>query len=249
MTSHPLIRLVIPLIIGGTALSIPLGATPAQAQGDTATQAVAAARPSSRRVSIAKAVFGDAGVIVNARGDGYIEVAAAGPSKTILLQLRALAARAWVDSTARMLRARPRRSTTPRTYRSDIDEAGTSGTMALTRKVTRGESEYALFFSDDPLGGFTVPIERSEADVFVAQIRRAVAQAAKMLEPPDSTTSGDSASSKAAKPATKPAAKRPARQSPTTPANPGASKTGKPATPPPAKTPATQPPAKGATPA
>src|SRR5688572_29408894 len=174
------------------------------AAAPAASQASPATKPGVRRVPIAKSVFGDAGMIVNARDDGFVEVAAAGPSKTVLLQLRTLAARAWVDSTARMLRARVRRSNTPRTYRSDIDEPGTSTTMALTRKVTAGESQYALFFSDDPLGGFTIPIERSEADVFVAQVRRAVALSAKLLEPLDSTKPADSAA-KAKKPAPKPA--------------------------------------------
>jgi hypothetical protein len=225
MTSH-----VIRFAIAGSALSVSLGAVPAYAQGDTAAAQSAAAKPPVKRVPIAKSVFGDAGMIVNARDDGFIEVAAAGPDKTILLQLRILAARAWVDSTARMLRSRPRRSNTPRTYRSDIEEAGTSGTMAVTRKVTAGESQYSLFFSDDPLGGFTIPIERSEADVFVAQIRRAVALAAKMLERPDSSAKpADSAASKSAKPATKRPARPPATK-PATPANPGASKS-TPATP------------------
>ncbi|MDF2775220.1 MAG: hypothetical protein K0S86_4720 [Geminicoccaceae bacterium] len=215
MTSHVWIRLA----IAGFVLTVPFGAAAsAQAQGDTAaTQAAAVNRPSVKRVPIAKSVFGDAGMIVNARDDGFIEVAAAGPSKTVLLQLRTMAARAWVDSTARMLRARVRRSNTPRTYRSDIDEAGTSTTMALTRKVTAGESQYALFFSDDPLGGFTIPIERSEADVFVAQVRRAVALSAKLLEPSDSTKPADSAA-KAKKPAPKPATRRTTRPPATQPA-------------------------------
>jgi len=215
MTSHVWIRLA----IAGFALTVPFGAaSSAQAQGDTAaTQAAAVNRPSAKRVPIAKSVFGDAGMIVNARNDGFIEIAAAGPSKTVLLQLRTLAARAWVDSTARMLRARVRRSNTPRTYRSDIDEPGTSTTMALTRKVTAGESQYALFFSDDPLGGFTIPIERSEADVFVAQVRRAVALSAKLLEPLDSTKPADSAA-KAKKPAPKPATRRTTRPPATQPA-------------------------------
>ncbi len=232
MTSQVWIRLA----IAGAALAVPFGAAPAQAQGDTAaTQAAAANRPAVKRVPIAKSVFGDAGMIVNARNDGFIEVAAAGPSKTVLLQLRTMAARAWVDSTARMLRARVRRSNTPRTYRSDIDEAGTSTTMALTRKVTAGESQYALFFSDDPLGGFTVPIERSEADVFVAQVRRAVALSAKLLEPPDGAKPADSAA-KAKKPASKPATRRttrpPASQpAPKAPAEPPAQPPGKATTP------------------
>jgi hypothetical protein len=211
-------RVLVPSVLITLAMTGSGAAAPAHAQSGAAavpasSQALPATKPGVKRVPIAKSVFGDAGMIVNARDDGFIEVAAAGPSKTILLQLRALAARAWVDSTARMLRARPRRSNTPRTYRSDIDEAGTSGTMAVTRKVTAGESEYALFFSDDPLGGFTVPIEKSEADVFVAQIRRAVALSAKMLEPPDSAKPArDSAAPKA-----KPAATRPARKPAATP--------------------------------
>ena len=229
MTSHTLLRLV----IAGGALGAVGSAAPAHAQGDSvAAQSAPAAAHPVQRVPIAKTVMGDAGIIVNARDDGFIEVAAAGPAKTVLLQFRTLAARAWVDSTARMLRARPRRSTTPRTYRSDIDEAGTSGTMALTRSVAGGESEYTLFFSDDPLGGFSIPIERSEADVFVAQLRRAVARSAALLERPDTAKRGDSTATKAAPAATR----RPAR--------PATSPSRKPAAPP-----ATQPAAKTTTPA
>jgi hypothetical protein len=165
-----------------------------------------------KRVPISKSVYGDAGIIVNARDDGFIEIAGAGPQKTVLIQLRTMAARGWVDSTLRMLRARPRRSNTPRTYRAEIAEHGTSTTMALSRKITAGESEYSLFFSDDPLAGFTVPIEKSEADVFVAVVRRAVATAVKMLDKTDSTAVAKDSSAKdsVTKPARtkKPAAKR-----------------------------------------
>ena len=208
------------LVTFGAAVALGVGhGASLHAQSATPpTQPAAAATKSPKRVSIAKSVIGDAGMIVNARDDGFIEIAAAGPSKTVLLQLRTMAARAWVDSTARMLKARVRRSNTPRTYRSDIEEHGTAGAMALSRKVTAGESEYSLFFSDDPLGGFTVPIEKSEADVFVAQVRRAVTTSAKLAEPPDSSkakgdsagSAPDSAAPKAKKPAKKPPAKKPA---------------------------------------
>ena len=202
---------------------------PVQAQtAPPPAQPAPAAAKSAKRVPIAKSIFGDAGMIVNARDDGFIEVAAAGPNKTVLLQLRTMAARAWVDSTARMLKARVRRSNTPRTYRSDIDEHGSAGTMAVTRKVTAGESEYTLFFSDDPLGGFSIPIEKSEADVFVGQIRRAVQLSAKMVEQLDTAAKPDSAAPKAEKPpAKRSAAKKPA--STATPAKPDSTK--KPATP------------------
>jgi hypothetical protein len=168
-----------------------------------------------KRVPVSKAVFGDAGIIVNARNDGFIEIAAAGAQKPILLQLRTLAARAWVDSTLRMLRAKPRRSAPPRTFRSDIAEYGTNGTMALTRKVTAGESEYALYFADDPATSFTVPIEGSEADVFVAVVRKAVVQSAKMLDKPDTTAAARDSTARAdsiaaAKAKKRPGAKRPA---------------------------------------
>lgn len=202
------------------------GATP------PANAAAPAAAPHARRVAISKAVFGDAAIIVNARDDGFIEIAAAGPRKTYLLQLRTLAARAWVDSTRRILRARPRRSATPRTYRSDIEEYGTSGTMALSRKVVNGESTYTLFFSDDPLAGFTVPIEASEADVFVAIVNKAAAQSAKMLEKGDTAASrGDSTARDSAK-------RTPATKKPAAAQRPSAAKK------PPAAKPAASPPVK-----
>ena len=126
-------------------------------------------------------------MIVNARDDGVIEVAAAGPQQTIYLKLRTAAARAWIDSTQRMLKARARKADPPRTYRSDVTEYGSTTTMALTRSVDAGESQYALAFSENPQSAFTVPIEAEEADVFVAIIRKAETQAAKMLEKTDTT--------------------------------------------------------------
>jgi hypothetical protein len=146
-----------------------------------------AAAPTTKRVSISKAVFGDAGMIVNARDDGFIEVAAAGPQKTIYLKLRTAAARAWIDSTQRMLKARVHKADPPRTFRSEVTEYGSTTMMALTRSVDAGQSQYALAFSENPQSAFTVPIEAEEADVFVAIIRKAEAQAAKMLEKTDTT--------------------------------------------------------------
>jgi hypothetical protein len=206
------------LATAGVLLTVSAGPASAQSGASAAAPAAAAASKAGvKRVPIAKSVFGDAGMIVNARDDGFIEVAAAGPKKTVLLQLRTLAARAWADSALRMLKARPRRSQTPRTFRAGIEEHGAPNTMALTRKVTAGESEYSLFFSDDPLAGFTIPIEKSEADVFVAQIRRAVAQSAKMLERTDTSAKpADSVKPRNAKPA----ARRPAKPPAATPAKP-----------------------------
>ncbi len=197
-----------------------LSAAPRQAIGQSGPPPAQAAppnpfapAPSTKRVPISKAVFGDAGVIVNARDDGFIEVAAAGPQKTIYLQLRGAAARAWIDSTQRMLKARARKADPPRTYRSDVTEYGSTTTMALTRSVDAGQSQYALAFSENPQSAFTIPIEQEEADVFVAIIRKAETQSAKMLEKTDTTAAriadsvrADSAAK--AKKKKRPAAKR-----------------------------------------
>ena len=173
-----------------------------------------------KRYPISKAVFGDAGIIVNARDDGFIEIAAAGPKKPVLLQLRAMAARGWLDSTGRIMRTRPKRSADPRTFRSDIREYGTSGTMALSRTVTSGQSVYALYFADDPSTGFTVPIEQSEADVFVAIVKKAVDRSVKMLDKSDTTAApkADSAPPPKKKPAVKRVAPPPAKADSTKPA-------------------------------
>ena len=165
-----------------------------------------------KRVPVSKSVFGDAGIIVNARDDGYIDVAAAGPSKSVLLQLRTQAARAWVDSTLRMMKARARKADPPRSYRSEVAEYSTGTTMALTRGVDAGVSQYALAFAEKQ-SSFTIPIEPEEADVFVAIIRKAIAQSEKMLEKPDTTVKSDSAAhadsaAAAPKKKKKPAARR-----------------------------------------
>ena len=187
-----------------------VAASKGDAQAQTGAPQVPASDPFAaskvKRVPISKAVFGEAGMIVNARDDGFIEVAAAGPSKTVLLQLRTMAARGWLDSTGRVLRVRPKRSPEPRSFRSEIKEFGSSSTMALTRTVTSGRSEYALHFADDPSTGFTVPIEQSEADVFVAIVRKAVNASVKMLDKPD--TSAAKPDSTPPPPKKRPAAKR-----------------------------------------
>ena len=207
------------LCIGAIA-AIPALSRPATAQS-TSSQTASTAKLSDpfatttvKRVAVSKSVFGDAGIIVNARDDGFIEIAAAGPKKSVLLQLRTLAARAWVDSTSRMMKARARKADPPRTFRSDITEYGTGTTMALTRSVNAGASEYALAFAENPQSAFTIAIEPEEADVFVAIVRKAVTQSAKMLEKADTTAAkADSAAradSAAAAPKKKkrPAAKR-----------------------------------------
>ncbi|HUQ79631.1 MAG TPA: hypothetical protein VM076_00765 [Gemmatimonadaceae bacterium] len=207
----------------------------AQAQSGSATTSPAAvpnpfAVTNVKRYPVSKSVFGDAGIIVNARDDGFIEVAAAGPTKTVLVQLRTMAARGWLDSTTRMMRARPKRSADAISYRSDVSDAAGKAKMALTRAVTAGKSEYSLAFADDPASAFTVPIEESEADVFVAVVRKAVAQATKLLDKPDTAATVDSAPP----PKKKPAVKRKATPPATTPATPTPKPTTKPATPKPA---------------
>jgi hypothetical protein len=207
-------------LLFGTFVAGAFAGTPAFAQQATQAQPASAARQSDpfaittvKRVPVSKSVFGDAGIIVNARDDGFIDVAAAGPSKSVLLQLRTQAARAWVDSTLRMMKARTRKADPPRSYRSDVAEYGTGTTMALTRGVDGGVSQYALSFAERQ-ASFTIPIEPEEADVFVAIIRKAIAQSEKMLEKPDTAAAkSDSAARADSATATpkkkkKPAAKR-----------------------------------------
>ena len=211
------------LAIGGAvaaAITLPDRASAQGGKTPPAASPVAnpfAPEPGVKRVPVSKAVFGDAGVIVNARDDGYIEIAAAGPRKTIFLQLRTLAARAWIDSTSRMIKARVKKADPAQTFRSVATEYGTGTTMALTRSVDAGKSEYALAFSENPQSQFTVPIEAEEADVFVAIVRKAAVTSTKLLEKSDpaaaaadSAAQADSVAKAAAAKKKKPAAKRPA---------------------------------------
>jgi len=220
------------LLVGALAV----GAVSRQSAAQSTTPPAAVPNPFAvtnvKRYPVSKSVFGDAGMIINARDDGFIEVAAAGPTKTVLVQLRTMAARAWVDSTTRMLKARPKRSPDAVTYRSEVPDFAAKARMGLTRTVTAGKSEYALTFADDPASAFTVPIEQSEADVFMALVRKAVAQSAKLLEKPDTTATPDSAPPPKKKPAAKRKASPPA-QAPvkpaTTPASPATATPAKPA--------------------
>ena len=137
------------------------------------------------RATIARTMLGDATVMVNARGDSLIEVAAADGRRSIAMTLALSEARAWVDSSTRILRYRARNRATPVSYRNLVEEPGVAGGgVTLTRRVTKGASEYSLFFADTAFGGFAVPVTREEATLFVSAVRKAVAASAKLSPQP-----------------------------------------------------------------
>jgi hypothetical protein len=141
--------------------------------------------PGLKKRVIARAPFGDAVIMLNARSDGQIEVAAAAAKRSNVAVVSWQAVRLWADSADRILatRARPGKGKVI-TSRAVVEEPGVSGgAVSLVRKASRDSTEWSLFFADSSFGGFSVPIEKSEASVFIANMRRAVTAARKLQSP------------------------------------------------------------------
>lgn len=133
------------------------------------------------RHAVSKTMLGEAVVILNARADDLIEVAAADGRRSIALTLGLRDATHWADSSAKILRFRVRKRPGTVSYRNLVEEPGVSGGgISLTRRVTAGESEYSVFFADTSFGGFAVPMSKEEATLFVSSVRKAVAAARKL---------------------------------------------------------------------
>jgi hypothetical protein len=141
--------------------------------------------PGVKKRVIARAPFGDAVIMLNARSDGQIEIATAASKRSNVALVTWQAARLWADSADRILatRARPGKGRII-TSRAVVEEQGVSGgAVSLVRKASRDSTEWSLFFADSSFSGFSVPIEKSEASVFVANMRRAITAAKKLQSP------------------------------------------------------------------
>lgn len=175
----------------------------------TTARPVTAAAPSDTggRRTLSTAMYGDAAVVINRRADGRVEIAAAGATHRVTVAIAPRALLAWADSTATMISRRVaplKKSETTRTIRSFLDEPGlASGGLSLTRRVHPSGSSYSVFFADSVFGGFSIPLSRQDAGVFVSAARRAA------LSVRDAN-----AGNKPRPRATKPRAKRPAATRP-----------------------------------
>jgi hypothetical protein len=122
-------------------------------------------------------------IVIDAHSDGRIVVGASHDSGAIATSLAAPTVKEWADSTARILAFRAPASRTARAYRATMVNEQTGAGISFTRHVTRGASTYRLFFADSSYGGFPFEVSRSEAQLLVDNLRRAVAVARTLAAP------------------------------------------------------------------
>ena len=123
--------------------------------------------------------FSDGAVEISVRPGAIIAIAAAQGDSAATVAVRASDARAWTDSTRRIVRrSAPRKRSVVVLQRSRIAEAADSGAaMSLIRRAETDTTTFQLYFATRANGGFPLELERREADLFLAAMRRAVAVA------------------------------------------------------------------------
>lgn len=123
--------------------------------------------------------FTDGAVEIDVRPGGRISIAGAQGDSAATVTVRATDARAWTDSTRRIIRrAAPRKRTVVVLQRSMIPEAADSGAaVSFIRRAESDSTTFQLFFTSRADGGFPLALERREADLFFAAMRRAIAAA------------------------------------------------------------------------
>ncbi|MDQ2768474.1 MAG: hypothetical protein M3Y30_15135 [Gemmatimonadota bacterium] len=132
------------------------------------------APPKSR--TIARYGFTDGALAIDIRPGSIIAIAAAQGDSAATVTLRASDARAWVDSTRRFVtRAAPRKSTQVVLQRSMVEEASDSGgAISFLRRAAADTTTFELLFSTRSFGKFPLALERREAALFFAAMRRAI---------------------------------------------------------------------------
>lgn len=126
--------------------------------------------------TIARYGFTDGAVVISLRAGGIIAVAGAQGDSASTVAFRASDVRAWIDSTRRFTsRAAPRKATIVVLQRSMISEAADSGAaLSFLRRAASDTTTFELLFSTRGYGKFPLALERREAVLFFAAMRRAV---------------------------------------------------------------------------
>lgn len=126
--------------------------------------------------TIARYGFTDGAVVISVRAGGIIAVAGAQGDSASTVAFRASDVRAWMDSTRRFTsRAAPRKATVVVLQRSMISEAADSGAaLSFLRRAASDTTTFELLFSTRGYGKFPLALERREAVLFFAAMRRAV---------------------------------------------------------------------------
>jgi hypothetical protein len=138
--------------------------------------AAPAALRSQEPRTIARYGFVDGAVALDVRAGGIIAIAGAQGDSAATVTFRASSARAWTDSTRRFVtRAAPRKATMVVLQRSMMEEAADSGAaISFLRRASSDTTTFELLFSTRSFGKFSLALERREAALFFAAMRRAV---------------------------------------------------------------------------
>jgi hypothetical protein len=133
--------------------------------------------PPPKPRTIARYGFTDGALAIDVRAGEIIAIAAAQGDSAATVTLKARDARAWVDSTRRFVtRAAPRKRTQVVLQRSMIQEAADSGgAISFLRRAASDTTTFELLFSTRSFGKFPLALERREAVMFFAAMRRAIA--------------------------------------------------------------------------
>jgi hypothetical protein len=130
---------------------------------DTTQQWVAA------NLAIGEGVF-----IVRAHYGGRVYVGAGDASQAMTLQVDADAVDDFVNETRGFLPPKKPRRDAPQPV---LEEPKSGRTMSFGRHVYGGQARYRFFFSDDRLGGFSLPATLTEARAILAGLTRGAAMA------------------------------------------------------------------------
>ena len=133
-------------------------------------------QPTPKPKTIARYGFSDGALAIDVRPGAIIAIAAAQGDSAATVTLRARDARAWIDSTRRFVtRPAPRKSTQIVLQRSMIEESSDSGAaISFLRRAASDTTTFELLFSTRSFGKFPLALERREATLFFAAMKRAV---------------------------------------------------------------------------
>ncbi len=126
--------------------------------------------------TIARYGFVDGAVAIDVRPGGIIAIAGAQGDSAATVVFRVNDARAWTDSTRRFVtRAAPKKATVVVLQRSMIEESSGSGAaVSFLRRAASDTTTFELLFSTRGFGKFSLALERREAVLFFASMKRAV---------------------------------------------------------------------------
>ncbi len=126
--------------------------------------------------TIARYGFVDGAVAIDVRPGGIIAIAAAQGDSAATVAVRASDASAWTDSTRRFVtRVAPKKATVVVLQRSMMEERVDSGAaISFLRRAASDTTTFELLVSTRNFGKFSLSLERREAAMFFAAMRRAV---------------------------------------------------------------------------